>query len=141
MFTQLLRSLWENKKINPYPVFFTGEYNDHYQMWCSDGDTSTEEREIQSLISSLGLKQMLTEPTILEPNKNSTCMDLILTRQSNLVLDSGTRHSLNPDCRHQRTYCQTNLQIPPPPPSERKIWHYGRANITIMKWSDNGIFN
>ena len=33
--------------------------------------------------------------------KNPSCIDLIITDQPNLVLDSGTRPSLNPYCHHK----------------------------------------
>ena len=40
---------------NPYASFFTGDFNGHSQLWWPDGDTTAEGREIENLISSLGL--------------------------------------------------------------------------------------
>ena len=34
-----------------------------------------------------------------------------------------------------RLYCKVNIKIPPPPPIERKIWHYNRANSNAIKRS------
>ena len=48
-------------------------------------------------------------------NKNPSCIDLVITDQPNLVLDSGTRASLDSFCHHQITYCRVNFNIPPPP--------------------------
>ena len=62
------------------------------------------------------------------PGKNPSCIDLIITDQPNLILDSGTRPSLDPKFHHQIVYCKINFRIPPPPPIERKMWHYGKAN-------------
>ena len=78
---------------------------------------------------------MIAEPTNFEPNKNPSCIDLIFTDQPNLVLESGTKSSLDPLCHHQITYCRFNYKIPPPPPFERKIWDYERANVTQIRKS------
>ena len=85
--------------------------------------------------SFLGLTQLISAPTYFEPHKNPTCIDLIFTDQPNLVLDSGTRSSLDPLCHHQITYCRFNYKIPPPPAFERKIWVYDRANVPLIQKS------
>ena len=123
------------KNENPYASFCTGDFYGHSQFWWPGGDTTAEGREIENLICSLGLSQLISEPTNFEPNKNPSCIDLVMTDQPNLVLDSGTRASLDSFCHHQITYCKVNVNIPPPPPFERKIWHYDRANIPLLKRS------
>ena len=55
--------------------------------------------------------------------------------QPNLVLDSGTRPSLDSFCHHQIIYCKVNFRIPSPPPFERKILHFNRANSVAIKRS------
>ena len=97
---------------NPSPMFFTGDFNGHFQICWHDGDTNPEGRVIEELFSSLNLSQ------------NIACIDLIVTDQPNLILDSGTRASLDPKCYQQIIHCKVNFRIPPPPPSERKTWHY-----------------
>ena len=104
-------------------------------MWWHDGDTNTEGIEIENLFTSLGLSQIISEPTNFEPNKNPSCIDLIATDQPNLILDCGTCASLDTYCHHQILYCRVNFKIPPPPPFERKIWHYNRANAAAIKRS------
>ena len=121
------------KNENPYASFFTGDFNGHSQLWWPDGDTTAEGREIENLLSSLSLSQLIFEPTHFEPNKKPSCIDLVITDQPNLVLDSGTRASLDPFCHHQITYCKVNFNIPSPPPFERNIWHYHRANTALLK--------
>ena len=83
----------------------------------------------------LGLTQLINEPTHFEPNKNPSCIDNVFTDQPNLVLESGTRTSLDPYCHHQITHCRFNFKIPPPPPFERKIWLYDRANVKRIRRS------
>ena len=82
-----------------------------------------------------GLSQIISEPTNFEPNKNPSCIDLIAADQPNLILDCGTRASLDTYCHHQILYCRVNFKIPPPPPFERKIWHFNRANTAAIKRS------
>ena len=144
LFLNNFETLYENiKKDNPFAVFFAGDFNGHSQLWWSDGDKFAEGTAIEQLTSGMCLNQLLTEPTNLEPNKNPSCIDLIFTDQTNCVIESGTRPSLANFCHHQITYCRMNFQLPPPPSFERKIWHYDRANITLIRrciscfpWSD-----
>ena len=106
---------------NPFATFFTGDFNAHSQFWWTDGDTTPEGTEIENLLTSFGLAQVISEPTNFEPNKNPSCIDLVVTDQPNLILDSGTRASLDPCCHHQIIYCKVNFRIPPPPPIDRKF--------------------
>ena len=120
---------------NPFAMFFTGDYNAHSQFWWPDGGTTPEGTEIENLFTSLDLSQVICEPTNFEPNKNPSCIDLVITNQPNLILDCGTRASLDSYCHHQIIYCKVNFRIPPPPPYERKIWHFNRANTAAIKRS------
>ena len=76
-FTDLYSNI---KKEKPYMTFFTGDFNAHSQLWYPDGDTTPEGNEIENLISSLGLSQLITEPTNFEPHKNPSCIDPWPTR-------------------------------------------------------------
>ena len=123
------------KAENPFALFYTGDFNGHSQFWWPDGNTNTEGTLIDDLFSSLDLSQVISEPTNFEPNCKPSCIDLIVTDQPNIILDSGTRASLDSFCHHQIIYCKVNFEIPPPPPFERKIWHFSRANITSIRKS------
>ena len=128
------KNLYVNiKNENPYTMLFAGDFNAHSKLWWNNGDTNPEGMEIEELTSLLGLKQLISEPTNFEPNKNPSCIDLIFTDQPNIVLESGTRPSLDNYCHHQLTYCRINVKIPPPPPYQRKIWKYDRADIPLIK--------
>ena len=99
-----------------------------HQLWWPDGDTTPEGKEIDDIFTSLGLSQVISEPTNFEPNSNPSCIDLVVIDQPNLIIDSGAHASLDSCCHHQIINCKINFRIPPPPPYERKIWHYNRAN-------------
>ena len=47
-------------------------------------------------------------------------------------MESGVRPSPDNFCKHQMTFCNLNLHLPPPPVYSRKIGHYDRANIVAM---------
>ena len=96
---------------NTYASFFSGDFNGHSQFWWPDGDITSEGREIENLISPLNLSQLISEPTNFAPNKNPSCIDLVETDQPKLVLDCGTRASLDSFCHHEITYCKVNFNI------------------------------
>ena len=123
------------KAENPLAMFFTGDFNAHSQLWWPGGDTTHEGTVIDELFTKLGLFQIISEPTNFEPNKNPSCIDLLVTDQPDIILDSGTRASLDSYCHHQIIHCKVNFKIPPPLPFERKIWHYNRADSASIKRS------
>ena len=99
------------KSENPYATFFTGDFNAHSQFWWPDGDSTPEGSEIEHLLTSLGLFQVISEPTNFEPNKNPSCIALVITDLPNLILDSGTRDSLDSYCHHQIVYCKVKKRM------------------------------
>ena len=121
------------KAENPFAAFFTGDFNAHSKYWWLDGDITIEGSEIEFLLSSLVLSQVISELTNFEPNKNPSCIDLVITDQPNLILDSGTRVFLDPYCHHQIIYCNVNFRIPTT--LDRKSWHFNRANLAAIKRS------
>ena len=118
---------------NPFATFFAGDFNARSQFWWSDGDTNPEGIEIENLFTSLGLSQILSEPTNFEPNKNPTCIDLIATDQPNIILDCGTRASLDTYCHHQIIYCKVNFRMPASPTFERRFWHFNRQTQLLLR--------
>ena len=57
---------------------------------------------------------------------------MIFTSQPKLVRESGV-HSSNQNRHHQITYAKLNLKIFYPPPYEREIWHYEKANADRIR--------
>ena len=50
-------------------------------------------------------------------------------------MESRVYSSLHPNCHHQITYSKFNLKIYYPPPYEREIWHYEKANVDHIRGS------
>ena len=87
-----------------------GDFNARSSSWWKNDKTTVEGARLEALTSLHGFHQLISEPTHLLPTSTS-CIDLIFTDQSNLVVDSGTHSTLNPKCHHQITYCKLSLDI------------------------------
>ena len=48
-------------------------------------------------------------------------------------MESGVHSSLHENCHHQITYAKFNLKIYYPPPYEREVWHYQKANVENIR--------
>ena len=131
-FEDLTKKIRDEK---PYASFYVGDFNAHCQNWWPEGNTNAEGVTIDQLASSLGLEQLISDPTNFEPGKNPSCIDLIFCDQPNIVLESGTRPSPDTICKHQVIFGRLNLHIPPLRPYFRKIWHYNKANTNAIKQS------
>ena len=122
------------KNESPYAIFYAGDLNGHSQSWYPEGDTNAEGLKLDNLFSNLNLTQIISEPThFMRDDCKPSCIDLIITDQPNLVLDSGVRGSLDPAVKHQIVFCKINFKLPPPPKYERKMWHFNRANCDMIK--------
>ena len=105
-------------------TMFLGDFNARSSdITWPDDITSLEGTHINSLISMYGFDQLISDPTHILPD-SSSCIDLVFTDQSNLVVDSGVHPSPHTSCYHQITYCNLNLMIVYPPPYERLVWDY-----------------
>ena len=102
--------------------FFSGDFNAHSQTWYPEGDTNAEGALLDNLFSDLHLPQMIVEPThFMRDDCKPSCIDLVVTDQPNIVLDSGVPPSLDPTVKHQIIFCKINFKIPPLPKYTRKI--------------------
>ena len=128
------------KEEKPYAIFFAGDFNGHSQAWWPEGDTNPEGALLDNMFSELNLTQLISEPThFFRDDCNPSCIDLILTDQPNIVLDSGVRPSLDPTVKHQITFCKINFKIPPLPKFTRKIWHFDRARKDLIHRAISGL--
>ena len=121
---------------NTFLTAVLGDFNAKSNL-CFKGDKATYEgSKIDGITSTFGLQEIINEPTHIIGD-SSSCIDLIFTSQPNLVMESGVRSSLQPNCHHQITYAKFNLKIYYPPPYEREIWHYEKANVDHIRRSIN----
>ena len=96
------------------------DFNAKSKNWYSQDKTSFKGKNIESATSHFGLYQLINEPTHLSEN-SSSCINLIFTSQSNLVVESGVHPSLHPNCHHQIVFAIFNLMISYPPPYSREV--------------------
>ena len=113
-----------------------GDFNAKSSNWYNKDITSDEGRKIEAVTSQYGLRQEINEPTHIL-NNSTSCIDLIFNSQPNLLIESGVHPSLHPNCHHQIVFAKFNLDIVYPPPYEREIWHYQKANIDLIKRAIN----
>ena len=117
---------------NPFLTVVLGDFNVKSNLWSKSDKTSYEGSKIEGISSQFGLQQLINEPTHRTRNLSS-CIDLIFASQPNLVMESGVHSSLHENCHHQIIYAKFNLKIYYPPPYEREIWHYQKANIENIR--------
>ena len=130
---------WENTILNinnsnPYLTIFIGDFNARNTFWCDSDIINTEGLDLSELSSHHNLHQLINTPTHILPNSES-CIDLLFTSQPNLISESGVHASLFPRCHHQIIYANINLKIYYPPPYEKLVWDYSKANITNIRMS------
>ena len=113
--TNFERLLNHVKQLKSSFLVILGDFNARSKSWCSDDITTYEGSKIDSLTTTHGLHQLISQPTHLLPT-SSTCIDLIFTDQPNLVVNSGAHPSLHKNCHHQITFCKLNLKIEYPHP-------------------------
>ena len=117
---------------NPFLVIALGDFNAKLSQWYKNDKTTTEGSKIANLTSRYGLKRTINQPTHIL-NNLSSCINLLLTSQPNLLMESGVHSSLHSNCHHQIIYARFNLKIYYPPRYEREIWHYKKTNIDLIQ--------
>ena len=129
--------LCEINNRKPYLSIITGDFNARSSSWWSKDSNTPEGLKLFSLTSANGFSQLINEPTHFQGN-SSSCIDLIFTNQGNLSLNSGVHTSLHPKCKHQIIHSSFNLNIYYPPPYQRLIWDYKKADpLKISKALDS----
>ena len=114
---------------NPFLMTNIGDAKS--KNWYSQDKASFEGKTIESITSQFGLYQSINEPAHLLEN-SSSCIDLIFTSQTNLVVESGVDPSRHHDCHHRIVFAKFNLMISYPPPYS-KVWHYREANTDLIR--------
>ena len=123
---------------NPAFTVISGDFNARSASWWPSDKTTIEGTRIEALSSIHGFHQVITEPTHILPN-SSSCIDLIFTDQPNLVIDSGVHPSLHINCHHQIVYSKLNFKIIYPPPYQRLVWNYDKADKKCIERSIDSV--
>ena len=133
LLSNLERLLCDINKRKPYLSIITGDFNARSSTWWPKDTDTPEGLKLFSLTSSNGFSQLINEPTHIQ-GKSSSCIDLIFTDQENLSVNSGVHTSLHLNYHHQIIHSSFNLNIYYPPPYQRLIWDYKKADsIKIEK--------
>ena len=106
-FEKLLQEL---SALNPDFSIILGGFNARSKSWWKSDINTIEGTKIDSVTTSYGLQQLITQPTHLLAN-SSSCIDLIFTDQPSLIADCGIHPSRHPNCHHQIVYCKLYLKI------------------------------
>ena len=113
-------------------LFVLGDFNAKCNKWLSTDSNNVPGVELEKLFSLSGFTQLIKEPTNIEPNKRKTCIDLLFSNQQNLITESGVHPSLFQTCHHQIIYAKIDLRFYLPPPYEREVWSYDRAETELI---------
>ena len=113
---------------SPYLLVVLGDFNVKLSNWYKHDKTTYEGSKTDAVTSQFALQQLIKEPVHILTD-SSSCIDLLFTSQTNLVMESGVHSSLHQNCHHQIIYAKNNFKVLFPRPYEREIWHYQRANV------------
>ena len=128
-FLSNFEKLFDNVHIlQPAFTVILGDFNAQSKSWWYGDSTTVEGTRLDSLVSTHGFNQLISEPTHILQNLLS-CIDLIFTDQPSLVVDSGVHPTLHENCHHQITYYKLNLKIVYPLPYECLVWDIKRADM------------
>ena len=87
---------------NQFLIVALSDFNAKKTNWYKNDISSYEDLKINTITSQFGLQQLISKPTHLTVTPNSSsCIDLIFTSQSNLVIKSSAHSFLYPNCHHQ----------------------------------------
>ena len=81
-------------------VHAINNFNDQAANWWSNEMATTKGTKIDLLTTSYGFIQIISDQTNILPNCSSYD-DLILTNQTNWIIESGFHPFLHPQCYHQ----------------------------------------
>ena len=123
-FLSNFKKLFDDVQIlQPAFTVILGDFNARSKSWWSGDSTTMEGTRLDSLVSTHGFHQLISEPTHILRNLLS-CIELIFTDQPSLVVHSSVHPTLHEICHHQLTYCKLSLKTVYPLPNERLIWNF-----------------
>ena len=118
--TNLEKNVADVSKGNPNFALNIGGFNAKSSNWSSNDITTGEDAQLDYLTYLYGMKQVTIEPTYILKNSIS-CIDLIFTKQPNIIMDPGVYSSLHEKSNHQIISSKFNLKMEYLLPYSRKI--------------------
>ena len=120
-----------------------GDFNCRSTQWWENDSENMEGTLFEQTTADIGFHQLISEPTHLVGDSKS-CIDLIFTDHTNLIIDCGVHPSLHSHCHHQIIYGRLSVSNISLPPYTRRIWHYDKADfaairkcIEMFKWHEH----
>ena len=110
----------------------TGDFNCRSSQWWGGDIENPEGTALDEILETNNLYQLIDEPTNVR-GECMSCIDLIITDQPNIFVESGVHPSLDDHCQHQIVYGKLNISIHHPPPYRRTIWDYLKANTPMIR--------
>ena len=83
----------------PHSVVLTGDFNCRISQWRTEDAESPEGMALDEIIEANNMHQLINEPTNMG-GESMSCIDLIITDQPNLFVESGVHPSLDNNCQH-----------------------------------------
>ena len=105
----------------PYAIIIIGDFNCRSPQWWKGDNENDEGKQFEPPTSDLGLHQLMSAPTHMI-GESTSCIDLILTDQPNLFIDTGIHPSLHEQCHQQIIHSKLIVNKHAPPPYIRKLW-------------------
>ena len=135
---KLQMTLTRLRQEKPTALIITGDSNCRSSQWWEGDNEYPEGTALDDFIETNNLYQLINEPTNI-CGESMSCIDLIITDQPSLFVESGVHPSLDDHCQHQLIYGKLNLTIPAPPPYKKTMWDYAKADTQTIRDRINGI--
>ena len=85
--------------LNQAISIITGDFNGQCSKWYSFDTSDNIGKELNTIASTAGYSQIIDKATHFT-NNSSSCIDLILTSNPSILVDSGIKKSLSSSCHH-----------------------------------------
>ena len=143
-YTKALETIHESiRKENPTMSILSGDFNARSPLFWEGDSENTAGRIFNNFLISNHLEQLINEPTHIRDDGCQSCIDLICTDQPYIFTETGVLSSLDSHSKHNIIHGTLNINIPRPPPYQRKIWDYKtaktdqiRADMSNVNWQD-----
>ena len=106
-------------------MILTGDLNCRSSQWWDEDTEYPEGIAFNELVDMNNLYQLIDKPTNIRV-EGMSCIDLLITDQPKLFIESSVHPSLDSHCQHQIIHGKLNILSRIPPPYQRIIWDYSK---------------